>query len=262
MTAVPIPDEVHAAVDGLLAQVDAALPGIVDAAYVTGSVALDDFQPATSDIDAVLVTARPLEAHECVALAAIHRPSKPQVDVLYVTADELRSSPADARGPHSHEGAFHESNAFAANPVEWRTLQTRARTVRGPDLGLDDVWFDPDVLRAWNVRNLHEYWTGRLAWLRACAPTEAIMRWEYGLQWIVLGVPRLHHTIATLDITSKTGAGEYALGIADQRWRPVIETSMSLRRDRHAPFALSPDQLRDDAVDLVEWLIDDARDQA
>jgi len=251
------PDDVLTPVDALLERVDGVLPGLVDGAYLTGSVALGDFQPAISDIDAVFVTSRPLEEADFIALEAIHQPSKPNVDVLYVTIDEVRNDPARARGPHSHEGAFSRSGAFQANPVEWRTLQTRALTVRGRDLR-DDVWFDAAVLRAWNVHNLHDYWAGRLEWLRGCEPTDGIMRWEYGLQWIVLGVSRLHHTIATLEITSKTGGGRYALTIADECWHPVIEASIALRRDRRAALTLSPQQLRADAVDLVDWLIDDA----
>jgi hypothetical protein len=255
----PIPDQVRESVLALLEQLDAALPGPIEAAYLTGSVALDDFQPDISDIDAVFVTDRLLDEPDFEALSRIHQPSRPHIDVLYVTADELLSDPAEARGPHSHEGTFASSGAFAANPVEWRTLQTRALTIRGPDLTPQDVWFDPGILRAWNARNLRDYWVGRLGWLRGCEPTEAIMRWEYGLQWLVLGVPRLHHTIATLDITSKTGAGRYALETVDHRWHPVIESCIALRQDRSTPLTLHPDRLRRDAVDLVTWLIDDAQ---
>ena len=48
--------------------------------------------------------------------------------------------------------------------------------------------------------------------------TEARVRSEYGLQWLVLGVPRLHYTVATLDVTSKTGGGRHALEVAPEQW--------------------------------------------
>src|SRR5262245_44844991 len=98
------PGEAVLSVDALLERVDGALPGLVDGAYITGSVALGDFQPAISDIDGVFVTSRPLAGADFIALEAIHQPSKPHVDVLYVTIDELRNDPARARGPHSHDG--------------------------------------------------------------------------------------------------------------------------------------------------------------
>lgn len=252
-----IPVQVGQAVGALLDELDAVAPGLIDAVYVTGSVALDDFQPDISDIDAVVVTARRLNERDVEALSSVHKPARPHIDVLYVTAEELRSDPAEATGAHSHEGVFNASGAFAANPVEWRTLQTSALTLRGPQLTPEDVWFDPRTLQTWNAENLDAYWSGRLNWLRSCEPTEAIMRWEYGLQWIVLGIPRLHHTIATLEITSKTGAGRYALEISDDCWHPVIEACIALRRDRNARLSLGPDRLRADAVELAGWLIED-----
>jgi hypothetical protein len=255
---VAIPDRVRRSITALLDGVDAAAPGLVQAAYLTGSVALEDFQPEISDIDAVFVTARPLNDRDLVALSTVHRPASPHTDVLYVTSDELRDDPANARGPHSLEGSFHSAGAFAANPVEWRTLQTRALTIRGPALSPADVWFDPEVLRAWNVGNLQSYWRALLDPGRTYQPTEAIMRSEYGLQWIVLGIPRLHYTITTLGVTSKTGAAAYALEISDKRWHPVIESAIALRRDRDAPLPLDPEELRASAVDLATWLINDA----
>jgi hypothetical protein len=53
-----------------LSAVDAALPGFVQGLYLTGSVALDDFYPAWSDIDFVAVSANSLAAD---ALLLIHR---------------------------------------------------------------------------------------------------------------------------------------------------------------------------------------------
>lgn len=71
-------------------------------------------------------------------------------------------------------------------------------------------------------------------------------------------MPRLHHTIATLDITSKAGAGHYARSLVDEQWHSVIDTSIVLRADRAAPLTQSPEELRRDAVDLIDWLIADA----
>ncbi len=254
-----MPDVVKRSVATYLSEVDAAIPGLVQAAYVTGSVALGDFQAEISDVDLVAICANRPDDSQLKALATVHRPSHPAVDVLYVTWDHLQADPGPLSAPHSREGTFYCDGAFAANPVEWRTLQTRAIAVRGPKLAAHDVWFDPATLRRWNVRNLEDYWRGRLEWMRRLEPTEAVMRWEYGLQWLVLGVPRLHHTVATLEITSKTGAGHYALGFVADQWHPVIRTCIALREDRSATLTLPVHELRQDAVDLVAWLIDDAQ---
>jgi aminoglycoside adenylyltransferase-like protein len=84
------------------------------------------------------------------------------------------------------------------------------------------------------------------------------VRHQYGLQWLVLGVPRLHHTIATLEVTSKTDAGRYALEVAPAQWHVVLEAAMALRADGEAALPASADSLWSEAVDLSEWLIEDA----
>ncbi|WP_346172467.1 hypothetical protein [Streptomyces cuspidosporus] len=45
----------------------------------------------------------------------------------------------------------------------------------------------------------------------------------------MLGVSRLHCTLATGGMTSKCGAGRYARKTFDTRWHPVIEESLFLR---------------------------------
>ena len=84
------------------------------------------------------------------------------------------------------------------------------------------------------------------------------MRSEYGLQWLVLGIPRLHYTVATLDVTSKTGGGRHALEVAPPQWHGVVRAAMALRADRQAPLPAPLDELWRDAVDLSAWLIADA----
>jgi hypothetical protein len=74
----------------------------------------------------------------------------------------------------------------------------------------------------------------------------------------VLGIPRLHHTIVTNEVISKSAAGAYALNITDERWHDVIRAAMALRVDRGAQLPKEPDVLVADAVDLARWLIEDA----
>lgn len=113
-----------------------------------------------------------------------------------------------------------------------------------------------------NKANLDEYWARWLrGWLGA-EPAEPAVRHKSGLQWLVLGVPRLHYTIATLGVTSKTGAGQYALGVVDDRWHAVIEVALALRSDQRAPLPRSVEDLHREAAEVSAWLIEDARQQA
>jgi hypothetical protein len=256
---VDLPTEVRGAIEGQLRRVDGALPGLVEGLHVVGSIALDDFHPAHSDIDLVAICDAPLSPDACATLTRLHQPSRPNLDVLYVTRDDLARDPSGESFPHSLDGAFHADGGFDANPVVWRTLGTKAIAVRGPGLAASEVWFDPAHLRAWNLANLDGYWTAKIEEWRCLSGTEALVRHQYGLQWLVLGVPRLHFTVATLEVTSKTGAGRYALDIVDERWRPVLEMALALRADQSAPLTAAPDQLWHDGLDLSAWLIGDAQ---
>ena len=74
----------------------------------------------------------------------------------------------------------------------------------------------------------------------------------------VLGIARLHHTIATGEVISKTAAGGHALAVTDERWHPVIRAAMALRADRQADLATEAGVLVVDAVAVARWLIADA----
>jgi hypothetical protein len=249
---------VRAAIGGYLESIDGVAPGLVETLLVTGSAALGDYQPAISDVDLVALCAHPPTADERVALTALHRPSHPSVDVLYATRDDLKRDPSTLSLPGSVGGSFRDEGAFEANPVVWRTLSTRAIAVRGVAPLPEDVWFDAHSLRRWNLANLSGYWADWVEWARARDGTEERVRSEHGFQWLVLGVPRLHYTIAGLDVTSKSGAGRYALEVAPAGWRRAIETALALRADRSAVLPAAAAALWRDGIDLAEWFIADA----
>jgi len=253
-----LPEDVRVAVDGYLAEVDDVANGFVESLYVTGSIALDDYRPPISDVDLVAVCRRRPSRGEIAALSALHRPSKPSVDVLYATREDLGRDPSGLSLPGSVGGEFRPDGAFEANPVVWRVLSTRAIAVRGDPLGAGDVWFDADTLRRWNLANLDSYWSEWLERARAHVPTEDRVRSEYGLRWLVLGIPRLHYTVATLDVTSKTGGGRHALDVVPTQWHAVVTCAIALRADRQSALPAPCDELWSRACDVSAWLIEDA----
>jgi hypothetical protein len=250
-----IPSVVDAAVRAHMDAVDAACPGLLIGMHLTGSVALGDYHPGESDIDAVCVVEHALELTELDALRRIHdQHHGPHIDSLYVTLAELAEDPASASAPHAHQGRFSTDRAFDANPSVWRTLQLAPFPVRGGPAG--GVWFDAQELMRWNRANLATYWRDWVSWLRQREPTlfRAIDR--NGLPWLVLGVSRLHHTIETLGVTSKTGGGQWARARFDPGWHPIIDHALACRagappREPYGPI----DVLHADAADFAEMVI-------
>lgn len=139
-----LPPAVAPKVAAYLDALDEVVPGLVTGLYITGSIALDDYQPAISDIDAVAVCRGRPDAGECEALSRVHA-GRPKVDVLYATADDLAVYPRTLSLPCSILGEFKPTDAFAANPVEWRTLATKAFAVRDGPLDPTTIWFDADA---------------------------------------------------------------------------------------------------------------------
>jgi hypothetical protein len=232
-----LPPTAERLVTAYLERVDAEAPGLASGLYLTGSLALDDFRPGHSDVDFVVVTGSPIEPAMLPALERVHaaltaRLPEPLFEGIYLARDDLRRDPADVGPvPYVHEQRFHAAGRFELSPVTWATLARHGVPVRGSAPAELAIWDDPATLERWTRQNLVEYWRpwqahhGRL---RSRAGLSALRPWAS--EWAVLGVSRLHYTLATGRITSKYGAGLYALRRFPARWhRPILE-ALSIRR--------------------------------
>ena len=73
----------------------------------------------------------------------------------------------------------------------------------------------------------------------------------------MLGVSRLHYTLATGAITSKTGGGIHAQSAFDAQWQPVIAEAIRIRRaERRRSYYWSPVARRRDVLQFLEMAID------
>ena len=81
----------------------------------------------------------------------------------------------------------------------------------------------------------------------------------WATEWGVLGVTRLHHTLAGGEITSKYGAGLYAMRRFPLRWHRVIVEALRIRRgDPGRSIYRTPLGRRRDLLAYVAAVIDDA----
>jgi hypothetical protein len=244
--------------------VDEALPGRVEGLYLVGSVALDDFRPGASDVDFLAVTATPLTEDDATTLGEAHerlrdKVPEPALDGVYLTWDHLAADPTSLAGLTSHHDGTMKAEGFDANPVQYLTLAKHPVVLRGPTS--PEVFTDDAVLRRWVRANLDTYWA---EWVdrQHTLVRGAMLLADSAVGWGVLGTPRLHYTLATGDVTSKTGAGEYALATFDDEWHRIIEEALRLRRggQQIEVYRRRPLARRRDALDFMAHVIETARE--
>lgn len=240
----PLPDEVTEVTSRFLTAIDARAPGLVAGLYLHGSMSLTgEFFPG-SDIDFVAVLpARPGDA-ELDALAAAHqavRAARPQplFEGIHLVRADLAGPPdACPEVPFIHEGKFERAGRFSVNPVTWHELAGHAIAVRGPALAGLEVWADDGVLWDFSHANLGSYWV-KVAGLLADNPAQAGQ--PEVVAWCVLGISRLHHLLATGSMTSKSGAGRYALTAFGPRWHPITHEALRARERPQEPSSYEGD---------------------
>jgi hypothetical protein len=216
-----------------LALAEARLPGLVEGLYLHGSLGFGEWYEGRSDIDFVAVTGARLEPDSVAVLRALHDQvgqtfPRPAYSGLYVTWEDLAGPPERTPDvPCVLEGAWYDAGRADLCIVTWHELAHHGVRVHGPALTDVDVWTDDGALRRYSHRNLTEYWAPQV---RRLADGAGAASSPDLVDWFVLGIPRLHHAIATGRLTSKDGAGHYALEVfGKERWRPVVAEALTHR---------------------------------
>ncbi|WP_454197121.1 aminoglycoside adenylyltransferase domain-containing protein [Nocardia sp. Marseille-Q1738] len=232
-----IPSVVDDIVGLYLSSIDAEMPDFIEGLYLEGSVAFGDFRENASDIDFIAVTEEKPDTAAAAALGRVHEKlrkqrRKPYFDGFYLTKKDLALGPDRAEGgPVSHEGVLHEgSHPDQYSPVLWHTLARYGLPFRGPQVSELEIWADDDALAEWQNNNLDRYWSSGLDRASRLLSTQgALLLSDYGTVWTVSGIARIHYTIATGDLTSKTGAGRHAREVFSDQWHPIIDEALRIR---------------------------------
>ena len=237
------------------------MPELVSSLHLVGSAADGDFRPGSSDLDFVAILSHPATDDEIEALVILHRayssdPTLPALDGIWVTEAELAEGPDTCRdGPTSHDNQFLEAARGNRNPVTWAMLRESALTVAGKT-DRSALWHDPARLASWTLGNVESYWA---RWhTRASKPLSQsglAMLGRAASMWGVLGISRLHYTLATRRIASKSAAGEHALASFEDRWHRIINECLRIRRGDRGSLYGNPFERRRDALDFVAMAI-------
>jgi hypothetical protein len=262
--------EARAVLAALLGGLDAAAPRLITDVYVTGSIALGDGKPGQSDLDVVLV--RDASADNTATMAALgpvmtslrKTHPRPMVDGIVLSHADLAAGPDELVGPRPFliDGKVNlGEQSSSRNPVTWQTLAQCGITWRGTPLADIALWQDPDALDAWVRRNLLSYWRPwRASSDRLFSRMGVVSLHPWFSEWGVLGVTRLHYTLATGRITSKHASGTYALETFPDRWHRILREAMRYRERRRegAMYRGNPLARRRDARGYVAMVIADA----
>jgi hypothetical protein len=264
-------EEAQSVIRAFLREIDTRSPGLIQDVYITGSIALAEARPGRSDIDIVLV--RPEDISNTATMAVLEpvladlRESYPHpvLDGIVLSRQDLVAGPDAIYGdrpviadniPHLTDGGS------ARNPVTWHTLRQCGIAWRGAPVAELDLWHDTGRLKEWTAANLEDYWR---PWL---AGSDRLFtrfgRWSLQpdfIEWGVLGVTRLHATLATGEIVSKHGAGTYALDSFPSDWHRIVLEAMRIREvDGEIPrFYQNPLRRRNDARAYIRMVLERAR---
>ncbi|MEV0457084.1 nucleotidyltransferase domain-containing protein [Catellatospora methionotrophica] len=218
---------------------DERVRGLVTGLFITGSVPLGDYWPGRSDIDFVAVMDRSPTAEERGRLANAHLAlpeGGPVYDGIYLTRAQLAAPPVEGdTAPQILAGDFSPAKAGGQlNPVTWLELARHGLPILGerPEVALDS-----DVLRRWLLDNLSGYWANfavnAMPQFAALPPDMAIP--AEPVLWAVTGPGRLHYTLATGEVTTKTGGAQHTAEILPQ-WADLCERAIRSRAGEDVPF--------------------------
>lgn len=250
-----------------LAMADAVAPSWLEALYVVGSAAMDDFRPGLSDLNFVAVTASTLADDMLRDLAEAHARLNgdrgvTRLDGLYVTWDELRTGPISSpEGPCVDGGRFIARGRHARHPMTWSVLRDDAVTVRGPLCAGAFVWRDPASLGRWLAASVDGHWRPWLSRVRAGLDREESTLLDgAAVEDAVLGLCRLHYALAIGRVPSKSDAGLYGLISFPTEWHRVVDEALRIRRETGGePRYLDDARRREDVLDFAGFVLDDAR---
>jgi hypothetical protein len=200
--------------------------------YLTGSLALGDFDPHTSDIDFIVLTDVALSPDLIEALREMHERFSTsssawadKIEAVYVPPEALHPVPVP---PASYPQVEKGRPLFVA-PLEsgWifqcYTLWAHGVTAAGPDIRPLVGPVDPDDMRR-AAAPIAELWLEQARH----DPTWPVWVYERGHQaFVVLTLCRLLYTLHSGSVASKPAAARWAVQTLEPRWAALIERSLA-----------------------------------
>ncbi len=210
-------EDVNAILAELMTAVTPILGSQFTGLYLTGSLALGDFNPNRSDIDFIVATTDVLTDATVTTLATMHdhlrasgRNWAAKVEGDYIPLAALRRhDPANCIYPHlGDDGHFSREPHGSDMIIQFHTLREKGVTLAGPPPHtlIDSV--PPEALKQ-AVRDTLQSW-----WQPMLTNHYRLPEDEYQV-YAVLTMCRMLYTLRFGDVVSKPAGVKWALGAAD-----------------------------------------------
>jgi hypothetical protein len=155
---------------------------------------------------------------------------------------------------------FKGLDKFEKNSIDAYQLKKYGIRIKGPKVEDFDYSVDWKILIHNMQENITTYWFNWVTSCRKFPSTKYIGSFVSlkMIEWGVLGVSRLYYTFKEGDMTSKLGAGQYALKTVPQRWHKIIHESMRRRQNNKKSYYKSIFKRRKDTLDYIGFIIQES----
>lgn len=221
-------------------------PNFVDGIYLIGSLPMNDFYFNKSDIDFLVFCKKLPDEKTVTQLKHIHRTiekryATPDLSGSYLTIDSIQTDkPENIKTLTYHEGTM-RYGTFEMAPISLSELKSNALTIFGQKAETLQFDIKKDYVNQFLYNNINSYWTKWLDKHSSFFNRKLFLLFFPRLtEWSVLGVARQLCTFQTGKIVSKTQAGFYCLQQLPDKFRPIINEALKIRKDnRTYPFVKS-----------------------
>jgi len=214
------------------------LPNVLEGVYIHGSIALNAYVNGSSDIDFITVTNRRLVDGDAKILTEIHKTVAEKhknidMDGVYILWGDLGKVTKEEPIFLVYNGGELNFEAYIS-PITWWIVKKNGINVVGPDRTSLSIDINTSEITKYVIENMNSYWASRIQRMENSIdelinfPSDVI---NQEIEWTVLGLLRQYFTLKEHDITSKLGAGEYALQHVPAEWHKIIKEAINIRID-------------------------------
>jgi predicted nucleotidyltransferase len=227
--------------------------------YLRGSLAYGDFNPATSDLDLLVVTVRPIDEATFAHLNALHQrlahlsnPYAQRLEIAYLDRATVRVFQPHQRHPTLEQGAgevlkWHEHGQNWI--LERWSIRAFPQALYGPDPAtLIDPIAPAEIIAAVCAR-LQDW----VDWAHDAADPD----WQLPKShkaYVVETMCRAWYTLQTGELASKPQSVAWSLAHLPPPWQELVAQSRTWREDAQVDLSLNP-RIRD----FVLWVAGSAR---